>query len=518
MTQLIGNRASTRLLIDTVRGLFLSGDGEGLRAAGHGLRRKRLAAIPFILWASAVLVAPGLPAAAGQAALDDAALSAAVCPIVYPVDQSASERGVHYLFYGNGFFINEQGYLLTASHVLSQLHGGQPYVLLRQPAGPPRIVPAAVVIADRDHDVAILRVTPNPFDGIYKVGFLPLASEWVARSRAVMAASVHPSKPLDAYTLEASIEDRTSGEVFDFPFSQLEKGRAETELFLFNHQIRRGQSGAPVVSADSLAVVGLVEGQWLRSSLVPLTTASEKDAPGTGAAVPIHYAISLLQQKGIAWHAVLSASDPAGSAAGDTEGFSPPVPLSLVAAPFPSQALFGGEVVLDVLIDSHGRLAEIKVARGESPFLDKVLSTVRTWSFFPAHQAGQAVAARIGISFQFSQSYDPPRKAQAHMYDEPLPMATERGALPVVTVEPQYPASSVSDGSAILYDLVGRGGQLTSVQILRDSESFRAAAEAAVRQWSFAPGKRAGKDADSAAIVVVAFRHAGSAQANAKTN
>ena len=78
-----------------------------------------------------IAVALHMPAAASNS-FDDSALSAAICPIVYPVDQTPSAQGYHYLFYGNGFFINEQGYLLTAAHVLSQLHGGQPYVLLRQ--------------------------------------------------------------------------------------------------------------------------------------------------------------------------------------------------------------------------------------------------------------------------------------------------------------------------------------------------------------------------------------------------
>src|SRR6202789_3666983 len=79
---------------------------------------------------------------------DDPALSAAICPIVYPVDQSPSDRGYHYLFYGNGFFINEQGYLLTAAHVLSQLHGGQAYVLLHDPSGRFRSVRCDLVIGD----------------------------------------------------------------------------------------------------------------------------------------------------------------------------------------------------------------------------------------------------------------------------------------------------------------------------------------------------------------------------------
>jgi len=460
------------------------------------------AALAFILWAVATHAASGKSP-------EDPALSAAICPIVYPVDRSPSERGFRYLFYGNGFFINEQGYLMTAAHVLSQLHGGQPFILLRQSEGPPRFVRATLVVVDRDHDVAILRATPNPFEGKYNVGFLPLAYDWLTSGRSVLAASLLPSKPVDAYTLDASVDDRSSGEVFDFHFSQLDKGPAETELFLFNHQVRLGQSGAPVVSTDSHAVVGFVEGQWLRSSLVSLAAGTEQSTSGVGAAVPIHYVIALLQQKGITWHTTSEALPPLEKSAGQSKDFSAPTPLSLVAAPYPSQALFGGEVVLDVLIDSRGRPAEIKVVRGQSPFLEDVLDTVRTWTFFPEHSGGHAVAERIGVTFQFSQSHEPARTTPLQKYDEPLAGSSDRSALPIVTVEPQFPTTVMKDGSVILYNLVDAQGQLTYVQILRDSESLSSSAVAAVRQWRFVPGRRAGADSESADIVVVVFRHSG---------
>jgi hypothetical protein len=59
-------------------------------------------------------------------------------------------------------------------------------------------------------------------------------------------------------------------------------------------------------------VAGLVEGRWLRGDIAPLiphgepesaTDSLEKVDPIAipGAAVPIHYAIALLEQKGIAW-------------------------------------------------------------------------------------------------------------------------------------------------------------------------------------------------------------------------
>jgi len=301
--------------------------------------------------------------------------------------------------------------------------------------------------------------------------------------------------------------------VFDFQFSQLYKGLSETELFLFNPQVRRGQSGAPVVSAESPEVVGFVEGQWLRSTVVQLATEEDGETPGVGAAVPVHYVIALLLQRGIPWHSASAVSKPADASKPSNASFSPPVPLSLVASPFPSQALFGAEVVLDALIDSQGRVSETKTVRGASPFLENVLAAVRTWSFSPAQLESRPTASRIGIIFQFAQSHDPlrapPPEPYAQRDDEPLPAAAERGALPVVTLEPRFPPTVDRDGNAILSGLVGPQGRLASVEVLQDSESLAPAAKAAVEKWRFVPGRRAGTDSDSVAIVVVVFRYSG---------
>jgi len=496
-------------------------------------------ALMFSTWGPPLRAAGSVIAgSATEAPADDSALWSAICPIVYPVDQSASARGVHFLFYGNGFFINNGGYLLTVAHVLTQLHGGQPYVLLRTRAGAPQVVRAVVVALDRDHDVAVLRVTPNPFDGKYEVSFLPLAYPRQQRGAAVLAAARRPSKPKEAYTNDAFIEERSPGELYDFEFSQLEKNRGDTELFLFNHPVQFGQSGAPVVSADSRQaatpeVVGLVEGQWLRSSLVPLTTAVTQGDPGVGAAIPIHYAIALLEQRNIFWQTVSGPAERKDNdiVAAQAKDFRPPAPLSLVPAPFPWQSLFGGEVIVDALIDAQGRVTEIKVVRGQPPFLEKVFSAVRTWTFFPALAGGHAVPARIGIVFDFSQS--PPaqtRPAQpqpsqakspdtkssgprssafepSSQHEELLPAAADRGALPFVTVEPQSSSAAGAEGSVILYALVSPEGQLTSVQVLSDLDSLTTTAVSALQQWRFTPGRRNAAATNSAAVAVFTRRH-----------
>jgi S1-C subfamily serine protease len=259
-------------------------------------------------------------------------LSFSICPIVYPLDQSPSDRGFHYIFYGNGFFINDKGYLLTAAHVLSQLSDMAPYVVLRLPMAPPRLLKAAVIAIDRDHDVAVLRVTPNPFEGKYQVRYLALAVDRPLASQRVMAAAVRPSRLRDPHTFDAFSEDRPTGQVLAFEFSQLEKGSPDTELLLFGHEVLLGDSGAPVVSAESQAVVGLIEGRWLRMNAASLAV-ENPSAGGVGAAVSIRYAVSLLQQHHVDWHGAQEHTRDVAPANASPQAADSPISPSRVARP-----------------------------------------------------------------------------------------------------------------------------------------------------------------------------------------
>jgi outer membrane biosynthesis protein TonB len=147
--------------------------------------------------------------------------------------------------------------------------------------------------------------------------------------------------------------------------------------------------------------------------------------------------------------------------------------------------------------------------RGEPPFLEKCLVAVRTWTFLPARSDGHVVETRIGIAFQFPQPYVPPRTASVHNYENSSDSAeknpTERGALPLVTVEPEYPAGTEAHGGVILSADIGPQGQLDSVKVLRALEPLTPAALAALHQWHFAPAKHAGITLSSPAIVVFTF-------------
>ncbi|MGB8475023.1 MAG: serine protease [Candidatus Acidiferrum sp.] len=262
-----------------------------------------LAAVPALLCAlSALGVSTASTAQAQANSVEDSATSA-LCPVIYPDDQSPASRGYRYTFFGNAFFINEQGYLLTVAHVLETFRdGGQPYILVRRPDAPPKLLRVNVIAEDLQHDVAVLRATPNPFAGKYSVAYLPLASVPAVRGESVLALSLHPKRLQSAYSFEFEREDSSPGKVLSYESTQLDNSGPVADVFLLSHPVVKGQSGSPVMADDSHAVVGLVEGLWLRGISLPAARSANLPTDSPGAAIPIRYATALLQQHAIAWH------------------------------------------------------------------------------------------------------------------------------------------------------------------------------------------------------------------------
>lgn len=240
------------------------------------------------------------PKAADQDTLEAATL--ALCPVVYPDDQTPARRGYRYTFFGNAFFINDQGYLLTVAHVLESFRdGGQPYILVNRRNAPPELLKVNVVAKDPQHDVAILRATPNPFGGRYEVGFVQLSAKAAVRGESVLALSLHPKKAQDAQSFESQREDSSPGTVLSIESTQLQKPGPPAEVFLLSHPVVKGQSGSPVLALDSRGAVGLIEGLWLRGVTLSSAKASALPSDTPGAAVPIRYGIALLDENHVSW-------------------------------------------------------------------------------------------------------------------------------------------------------------------------------------------------------------------------
>lgn len=236
----------------------------------------------------------------------DTTLRAAVCPIVYPYDIAAGSKGLRYTFYGNAFFINAQGYLVTAAHVLQTFRdSGQPYILLDRPNAPTQTVKANIVAVDWTHDVAVLRAVPNPFEGKFRVAFLPLAANRPAAGDSVVATALHPSNIRTASTYQVPLQDWSPAQVLGFVQTREEPSLPEIDLFLFSHEVQLGQSGSPVLLSATHEVAGLVDGRWLRPSTFSLPGANGEPATRyngpLGAAVPIDYLLALLRKNSVTW-------------------------------------------------------------------------------------------------------------------------------------------------------------------------------------------------------------------------
>ena len=270
--------------------------------------RNHLAAFAALAALGCAFVALSALSAFPQAKSADDSATAALCPVVYPDDQTPAARGYHYTFFGNAFFINEQGYLLTVAHVLETFRdGGQPYILVNRPNSPPKLLQVSVIAKDLQHDVAILRATPSPFAGNYSVASLPLGVGPVVRGQSVLALSLHPKRIQDAHSFDSEREDSSPGTVLTFESTQLEKSGPAAKVFLLSHPVVKGQSGSPVLDADSRAVVGLVEGLWLRGTPVGLAKSGAQSSSTPGAAIPIEYALVLLKEQNITWRSITTS-------------------------------------------------------------------------------------------------------------------------------------------------------------------------------------------------------------------
>jgi hypothetical protein len=119
---------------------------------------------------------------------------------------------------------------------------------------------------------------------------------------------LHPRRLQDAHSFEAQSEDSSPGTVLSYESTLLDKAGPAADVFLLSHPVVKGQSGSPVLALDSRAAVGLVEGLWLRGTTLSLAKSAPPPSNTPGAAIPIRYAIALLEKQGISWHTGTSSS------------------------------------------------------------------------------------------------------------------------------------------------------------------------------------------------------------------
>ncbi len=246
----------------------------------------------FWLWLSVFGIFPGSagfcqpPPASGAFELGPA-----IPAVVQLMAIGPGESGKNRECSATGFLINEEGYILTNAHVIEQaqhcLAATVRAKIVAKFATPQSEIATAVscdiVGLDGLHDLAVMkteRALQTDLAGS-RIALVALDSAEVAVGTPVFVTG-HPAFAWHALTQSGKIICRRS-------LRLLENSAEPTEVIVLNIPLRVGNSGSPVYLEAGGGVIGVVERQ-------------DPGHPSYSVAVPIRYAIALLNRHGVRWH------------------------------------------------------------------------------------------------------------------------------------------------------------------------------------------------------------------------
>lgn len=81
--------------------------------------------------------------------------------------------------------------------------------------------------------------------------------------------------------------------------------------------------------------------------------------------------------------------------------FVPPSVVTATEAVYPLHSVVSGTVVLEVSLDTVGKITDIRVVRGIASLTEPAEQSVRQWTFQAASLDGKPVSSKIVVAFSF---------------------------------------------------------------------------------------------------------------------
>jgi TonB family protein len=152
------------------------------------------------------------------------------------------------------------------------------------------------------------------------------------------------------------------------------------------------------------------------------------------------------------------------------------------------QALGGGEVVLELSIDSRGAVTQVERVRVTPPYADLVVNSAAEWRFEPATVMLEGRTIAVAGSVLVVAVFRP-----ASFYAGPAPGVAPQvlgASSPLVPrvesiVMPAYPPKGTGGGIVLVEIEMNSRAETSSYRIVRPASGFDAAALDAVRAWRF---------------------------------
>jgi TonB family protein len=170
----------------------------------------------------------------------------------------------------------------------------------------------------------------------------------------------------------------------------------------------------------------------------------------------------------------------------------------------------GGEVLIELQLDTSGSVSEAKVLRSTPPFTSLLREAVLDWRFQPARVTGETgeyepVESRVLVAGWFR----PPALYSGAAAGEPPEDITEPSAeiaRPTSTTTPGYPPDGRGDQVVLVEVEVDRQGSVVEARVVRSAPGFDSVALDAARRWKFRPAQWEGEAVPSFSYIVFGFR------------
>jgi len=183
-----------------------------------------------------------------------------------------------------------------------------------------------------------------------------------------------------------------------------------------------------------------------------------------------------------------------------------------VAAPSP-MTVGGGEVLLELDVDTSGNVSKVTTLRSTPPYTDLLRDAARQWRFAPAREIPEEseewapVASKVLVAgvFRPPTTYDAPARGEV---SEDVAAPSASVPFPTSLTVPPYPPTAYQHGGrVVLVEVdVGVDGKVEKTKVLRSDPSLEDASRTAAAAWQFRPARRSGEAVPSVAYVVFGFR------------
>ncbi len=225
---------------------------------------------------------------------------AAAKPSIALVGLYRATDNPRFTFRGTGFVVGDGRQIVTGAHVLpdSRPDEAVPQVVavqVRRPDGSLEARTVTVQAVDREHDVAVLRFSGDPLPALQlggdasapegqavvligfpvggALGFSPVAHRGIVSSVAPSALPMAAARQLNAATIRRLRDDAF-------------------EIYQLDATAYPGNSGGPLLDADSGRVIGIISFVFLKST----REAALAQPSGITYAIPIRHARALLEK------------------------------------------------------------------------------------------------------------------------------------------------------------------------------------------------------------------------------